>query len=316
MKKLFGFTLFIAISMLLLPLGVLKSPEKAVAASATALLPENEKVTAAESFKVLHNSQVLELTAEEYIFGVVAAEMPALYHEEALKAQAVAAYTFACCKREQNRDLDYDITSDHTIDQSFITKQEAADKWGDSAAEYTKKIENAIKETRGQFITYNGVPISALYHAISPGKTEDPKNVWGGERPYLKPVSSEGDKLSADFISTSSFTAEELREKLGKLAVLEGEPKNYFGKSVRTDSGTVTEITVCKKALTGFELQKALGLKSASFEVSFADNSFTFTVYGSGHGVGMSQNGANFMAKQGAGYKEILKHYYTGCEIK
>ena len=317
MKKLFGFTIFIAVAMLLIPLWAIEPP-KTVSAAVLSEVTEDklDTVSAAESFKVLIDGKVSEFSREDYIFGVVAAEMPALYHEEALKAQAVAAYTFACSKKAQNKDLDYDITSDYTIDQSFITEAAAREKWGDKADEYIEKIKKAVNDTKGEMIYYDGAPITAFYHAISGGKTEDCKNVWGSERPYLKSVVSEGDKLAKNYQSEAVFTTEELKEKLAKEIKLSGEPEAYFGKVTRTDAGTVTSITVCSKELSGFTIQSLLSLRSANFEVKVADGKFTFTVYGAGHGVGMSQNGANYMAKQGSDYKEILTHYYNDCSVK
>ena len=317
MKKILSFTLFIAIAMLLLPLAVISPAEKTVADS-TVVKDEpllKSEITKAESFKILVGEEIIELPSEEYIFGVVAAEMPALYHEEALKAQAVAAYTFACRRRAENADKDYDITADHTTDQSFITEAAAREKWGDNADEYVTKIKKAVEATKGLILTYNGEIITAAYHAISSGRTEDCKNVWGSELAYLKPVVSEGDKLSSGYISEAVFTIDELKERLKSEVAFEGEPQNYFGKITCTDSGTVSELAVCSKKLTGFKIQKLLDLRSANFEIKYQDNSFTFTVYGAGHGVGMSQNGANYMAKQGSSFEEILSHYYTGCKI-
>lgn len=318
MKKLLGFTIFIAIAMLLLPLGAIEPAPKTVSASAVTNSPTDKEseINAAQSFKVLIDGKITEFSSEDYIFGVVAAEMPALYHEEALKAQAVAAYTFACSKKAQNKDLEYDITNDYTIDQSFITEAEARAKWGDSADEYITKIKKAVADTAGEMIFYEGAPITAVYHAISGGKTEDCKNVWGSELDYLKPVVSEGDKLAKNYITEVSFTADELKQKLEKEIELKGEPKDYFGRSIRTDSGTVSAIKVCDKEVSGFTLVALLSLRSANFEVKFADEKFTFTVYGAGHGVGMSQNGANYMAKQGSSYKEILTYYYSGCSVE
>lgn len=157
-----------------------------------------------------------EISADDYIFGVVAAEMPALYETEALKAQAVAAYTFACVKKAENAGKSYDLTSDPAVDQSFITREKAKEKWGDKADEYSAKIENAVKSVKDYMITCGGTPILAVYHAISSGKTEDCKEVWGKDIPYLKPVSSEGDKLAPSYLSSAEFTAEVLKQKLSE----------------------------------------------------------------------------------------------------
>ena len=316
MKKLLGFTIFVTIAMLLIPLWALKEPKSVSAVAPVAsVMDKTEAVQSRETFKVLKDGEIAEFQRSDYIFGVVAAEMPALYHEEALKAQAVAAYTFATVKAAQNSALEYDITSDHTIDQSFITEAEAREKWGDNADEYIAKIKKAVAETEGELICYKGEPITAFYHAISGGKTEDSKNVWGKELPYLKSKLSTGDTLAKNYLTEVTFTAEQLADKLSGEVKLSGEPQNYFGNSKRTEAGTVREINLCGEKLSGFKLQSLLSLRSANFEVKYQEDKFVFTVKGAGHGVGMSQNGANFMANQGSGYKEILTYYYDGCEI-
>lgn len=318
MKKLLEFTALLSIAMLIFPLTAVKSEKNTVKTQTpvNAELTIPEKTLNIDTFKVLNDDIITEYSTEDYIFGVVAAEMPALYHEEALKAQSVAAYTFAYIKKQQNAEEDYDITSDHTVDQSFITIDEAKEKWGDKADEYISKIKKAVSDTKGQLITYKNEPITAAYHAISSGTTESCKNVWGSDLPYLKPVSSEWDKLATNYISEATFTSSELIEKLNNLAEIKGEPQKYFNNIKTTDSGTVIEIDLCGKTVSGFKIQKALNLRSACFKVSYSEEKFIFTVYGAGHGVGMSQNGANYMAKQGHNYKDILKYYYTECEIK
>ncbi len=317
MKKIFGFTVFIAIAMLLLPLSALTGGEIKPTA---AIVNNNEdkalNITEPESFKIKTGDGIIELNPDDYIFGVVAAEMPALYNEEALKAQAVAAYTFACVRKGENGGEDYDITDDFNKDQSFITETAAREKWGENADEYAAKIRNAVNEVLGEVITYNGAPITAVYHAVSSGITEDCKNVWGSERPYLKAVSSDGDKLAKNYISEAEFTAEELTESLKSEVEIKGDPSAVLGEIIRTDSYTVKSVEICNTKVGGFTLQNLLGLKSASFDLKYQDEKFIFTVYGSGHGVGMSQNGANFMANEGSSYKEILMHYYTDCKIE
>ena len=218
MKKIIGISLVILSVMLILPLTALKSPEKKTAAvSAHAVISKAEK-SVSKAFLIYDTAAdtVTEISVDDYIFGVVAAEMPALYETEALKAQAVAAYTFACVKKAENAGKSYDLTSDPAVDQSFITREKAKEKWGDKADEYTAKIENAVKSVKDYVITCGGTPILAVYHAISSGKTEDCKEVWGKDIPYLKPVSSEGDKLAPSYLSSAEFTAEELKQKLSE----------------------------------------------------------------------------------------------------
>lgn len=317
MKKIFCCSLLVLASILVLPLGVMKKPETDATTPAAAITPQKEPDTA-DVFRVLDNDAktVTEMTAKEYIFGVLAAEMPALYDEEALKAQAVAAYTFACYRRAENADKDYDITTDFTSDQSFITEQKAREKWGEKAEEYCKKLKNAAEKVEGLAVTYDGKPILAVYHAVSSGKTEEGKNVWGGDYPYLKSVASPCDTLAPDYISKAVFSAEEVKSRLSGKCDLSGEPSGWFGKTECTPSGTVTGIAAGGAKLSGSEIRAALSLRSSNFEISYKDGEFTFTVYGYGHGVGMSQFGADYMAKQGSGFKEILLHYYSGCKVE
>lgn len=319
MKKVICCSFILLAAMLVLPLSVMKNPETAAAASATALpVIADESSYTSDTFRILdkETKAVTEMPAREYIFGVLAAEMPALYDEEALKAQAVAAYTFALFRRAENTDKDYDISTDTGTDQSFITEEKAREKWGDKANEYCDKLKGAVEEVENLAVTYDGKPILAVYHAVSSGKTEDCKNVWGEDFPYLKSVASLCDTLAPNYISKSVFSAEEVKNRLSEKVKLSGNAQNYFGKAQRTPSDTVINIEVCGKELSGADIRSAFSLSSSNFEVSFKDGEFTFTVYGYGHGVGMSQYGADYMAKQGSDFKEILLHYYSGCKVE
>lgn len=325
MKVTFVSILITAFAMLLIPLVSLSAKPSAVQAAAKGdniIYEENSTNIESnlninfDSFKVLSDGKVLELDAKDYIFGVVAAEMPALYHEEALKAQAVAAYTFACYRKTNNTNSEYDISADAETAQCYITKDEAVARWGEKAAEYTEKIENCISSVEGEWLSYAGAPIFAAYHAISSGKTNNCSDVWGNDLAYLKSVDSMGDCLADEYLSEVTFTAEELIEKLKSIAKNTGEAQNYFTDIKTTDNGYVKQITYCGTKTTGAEISNALGLRSGNFEVSFADGNFYFSVKGYGHGVGMSQTGANYMAKQGSTYKEILFHYYRGVTLE
>lgn len=316
MKKMFVIALTVWTIMLLLPLSVIgketEIKEKQVISTAV-----TEKNAIKETFKVLDkgSGKITEMSAEDYIFGVVAAEMPALYENEALKAQAVAAYTFALKRAQENSGKDYDITTDYTTDQSFITREKARENWGDKANEYEEKIKKAVEETKGYAITYENKPILAVYHAVSSGKTSDCKDVWGVELGYLKPVLSVWDKLFEGYISEVSFTVDEIKEKF-KNTEFSGEAKDYFSKPVLTDSSAVKTINLCSQTFTGEEIREILNLRSVNFEVKYSEEKFIFTVYGYGHGVGMSQYGANCMAKNGSDFKEILTYYYTDCKVE
>lgn len=317
MKKIFCCSLLVLAVMLILPLSVMKKPEAKAATPAAAITVQNSAETD-DAFRILNaeTKTVTEMSAKEYIFGVLAAEMPALYDQEALKAQAVASYTFACYRRAENADKDYDLTTDFNTDQSFITEEKARERWGEKADEYADKLKNAVNEVENLALTYDGKPILAVYHAVSSGRTEDCKNVWGGDYPYLRAVASPCDTLAPDYISKAVFSEEEVKNKLTEKCGLSGEPSGWFGKPERTPSLTVTSVDICGTKLSGAEIRALFSLRSASFETEYKDGRFTFTVYGYGHGVGMSQYGANYMAKQGSGFKEILLHYYSGCRVE
>lgn len=319
MKKIISISLFLATVMLIMPLTAMTNMSEGTKAAVSAKAEEiTDSITPSDEFKVYDPSseKITVLSSEDYIFGVVAAEMPALYEVEALKAQAVAAYTFACARKSANSDKQYDITADPTTDQCYISESTASDKWGDKAEEYTSKIKAAVKETAGYAVTYNGSLITAVYHAVSTGKTESCKNVWGTDLPYLVPVESEGDRLASDYISTVTLSFEEIKKSLAEKITFPEDGTVSFSGIVRTDSGNVKSIDICNQTLSGFELRELLNLRSADFEPKITDNTVTFTVYGYGHGVGMSQNGANYMAKLGYDFKSILTHYYTDCKVE
>ncbi len=311
MRKFAILSILASAIMLLLPLNALNESgvvSAAVGEKGQEYVKPDENT---ESFRVKIGENITEIKTEDYIFGVLAAEMPALYHEEALKAQAVAAYTYALSKRQANKENDFDITADYNIDQSFISPDEANAKWGENAALYTEKLKNCIKEVKGYVITYKNSPITAVYHAISSGKTENCKDIWGRELEYLTSVSSVGDKLSPDYSTSVALKKEEFLEKLNIT-----EKDKIFGKCERTEAGTVKAMEICEKSFSGEKIRELLALRSANFEAEIKDGEIVFTVYGYGHGVGMSQYGANIMAKEGADFKEILNHYYKAVKIE
>ena len=258
------------------------------------------------------------LPAQDYLLGVLAAEMSAENHEEALKAQAVASYTFALYRRNARRAAKepYDLVAD-TSDQVYITPEEAAQKWGEQTAANTEKLKNAIAAVAGYWLCYEGQPILSVFHAISAGKTESAEALWGGNYPYLQPADSVCDLLATGYQSEQKVSAEAFRQKAEALGCqLTGEPESWLSEPKRSDSGTVLEYVLGGKTLTGAQLREAFLLRSPHFDLRFAEGEFVFLVRGYGHGVGMSQYGANYMAEQGSDFAEILNHYYTGCHLK
>ncbi len=309
MKNLYGyFSVFLCLVLLLLPL----IPGKSEAAAVNTV-PAEETTEAVFRIKNIDTGEISNINAKDYIIGVVSAEMPALYHEEALKAQAVAAYTFALYRQNENKNNDYDLTTSSSLDQAYIGDDAAKEKWGDEYSLYSEKIAAAVNSVFGQTVTYNGKCALTLYTAISGGKTESAKNLWGEDIAYLTPVESIGDLLSPNYLSSASFTQEQIIEKIPEIKDIPRE--SWFLTPIYSDSGTVLSMKFGEESIDGSKIRDALGLKSANFDVVFENDAFNFNVRGYGHLVGMSQYGANYMALQGSSYTEILSWYYKGCTV-
>jgi len=251
------------------------------------------------------NGTIEKIELEEYIIGVVAAEMPASFQKEALKAQAVAARTYTLKRLSKNL-----IMTDTTSTQVYKDTTQLKRLWGKKFDLYYNKIKNAVLETKGKTIRYQGVYIDAVYHSMSNGKTEDAKNVWGSSIPYLKSVDSPWDLLVQDNTSTITKDIETLNKLIGinlQDAVL------MFQKN---ESDRIETVSFNDIRYTGVEFRSLLGLRSSDFTIELVGDEMKITTKGYGHGVGLSQYGANAMAKEGYTYSQILKHYYTGVTIQ
>ena len=270
---------------------------------------------------LLEDGAVAELTMADYLWRVVAAEMPASFEPEALAAQAVCARTYSLWKLRagSHQGSGADLCSDSRCCQAYIEPAEAAERWGALAEEYTAKIAAAVTETDGQALTYGGEIIQAAFFSSAAGQTEDAAAVWGNSLPYLVPVDSpEGDEVP-NYHTTVTLTAEDLRKLAATEhpdAVLAGDPAGWITDVSYTASGRVAELSFGGVTLSGGAARNLFGLRSASFTVEEADGVFTFSVTGYGHGVGMSQYGANAMARAGSGWREIVEHYYTGTTVE
>ena len=320
MKEKFFVLIVVVFSMLAIPLSALsKSDDNTITVGnplfSEPYAPQNTVLDLGE-IKVLKDNVVTSFSVRDYLFGVIAAEMPALYEIEAIKAQAIAAYTFTLYRVQNNTNTEYDITADGQTAQCFITRSEAADRWGEKADEYAKKIDDCIKAVEGYYLSYQNAPIFAAYHAISPGKTNSCKDVWDKELPYLISVDSIGDTLADGFLSEAQFTAAEIAEKLKETASPPDTQANYFTNLVASQTGYVKNVEYCGKKITGQQLRDALSLRSCNFTIEYNEGNFKFTVKGYGHGVGMSQTGANYLAKQGKTFDEILLCYYPGTTLQ
>lgn len=275
------------------------------------------------TFRVfMHNeNKVVTLSERDYLCGVVAAEIGGEYHEEAIKAQAVAAYSLAIYTKEHGGDKKdlkgADFSDDCATFQSYMTKEQFKKREGENWESDYKRIEKAVNEVYGEVLTFDGETAQSVYHAISGGRTESSEVAFGSSAEYLTPVPSVGDLLSKDYQTEVSFTPDELKDKLKSYKIKwEDDPKKWFSGFDISESGTVRTVSVCGETLTGGQVRTAMGLRSANFEESYTDGKFLFICRGYGHGVGMSQNGAEYMAAQGSSYREILAWYYNGCDIK
>lgn len=249
-----------------------------------------------------------EINLEEYVIGVIAGEMPASFDEEALKAQAIAARSYAINKINTST-TSYDVLTDIT-NQVYITIEQMQEKWGNDFNYYYEKIKNAVDATKGLVMTYDGEVISAYYFSMSNGYTEDVAAVFGGEKDYLVSVESSWDKNVKNFTVLTTISKKEFCTKLNI------ECNNIvINKIKRSDTNHVETILINNKEFKGTEIRSLLGLRSTDFTIEI-DNDIKITTNGYGHGVGMSQYGANEMAKLGYTYDEILKYYYKNIEIE
>ena len=277
-----------------------------------------------KTIKLLHSKtgEVEELLLDTYIKGVVAAEMPASYNEEALKAQAVVArtYTIYTVIHNNNKHENADLCDNSSCCQAWISKEDRLAKWEESKRdEYLKKIENAVDSTNGKIITYNGEVIDAFFHSNSGGITETPVNVWGGTNyPYLQSVQTAGEDAYNQYSSEVTLSKEEfvnkIKEKHPDLTI-NFDDEHCIEIKEFTESNRVKTIKVGNVNMSGVEMRTLLSLKSTKFEVKIDKDNINFKVTGYGHGVGMSQTGADSMAKQGSNYEDIIHHFYTNVEI-
>lgn len=274
--------------------------------------------------KLLHkkDKKIEEIPLDEYLLGVVSAEMPANFEQEALNAQALVArtYTIYSIKRNKNKHEGADICDSSTCCQAWISKEDRLARWNeDVREEYWNKIVKAVNTTKGKVITYNGDVIDAFFHSNSGGITEIPVNVWGGTNfSYLQSVQTSGEEGYSQYSSEVTLTQEELINKIrAKHSDFNIDISQQDSVKILeyTEAGRVKNIQIGNLKLSGVEVRSLLGLKSTNFKIEINNGKVTFIVTGYGHGVGMSQTGADSMAKQGSNYEEIIKHFYTGVEI-
>ena len=259
---------------------------------------------------VLLEDHIVMMELEVYLLGVVLSEMPASFESEALKAQAVAARTFALkIHTDGYKHMGGAVCANAGCCQGYLSPRDYLDRgW---SQEQLCKVTQAVRSTQGQVLIYEGKLISATYFACSGGSTESAAAVWGQDVPYLQAVESPGEEETVYFTDRKLFAPEELQNALGIL--LEGNPETWFGIAYRTDGGGIDTIQICGVSYRGTTLRTLLGLRSTMFTVKVTQEGIEFTTYGYGHRVGMSQYGADAMAMTGSDYRQILDYYYRGA---
>ena len=270
-------------------------------------------------FKTADES-IVKVDMFEYLVWAVSGEMPASFCVEALKAQTVVCYTYALRTAEKKSDgSEYDITDSSSLHQCYLDKNEQKEKWGNDYEQNRKTVEDAVKSVYGEYLSYNGKPAMSVFHALSGGYTMSAEDVWGDEVPYLVAVEAPGDELSADFEATIEISAEEFRKLFEENSDTEfgnDDPETWAKVLEKTEGGYIKTLKIGSEEFTARDVKKILGFPGISFKGALKNDTFFFRVYGKGHGVGMSQYSADYMARQGKTYKEILAHFYPGTEIK
>ena len=328
LKKILLYLLGFILICFILPAILTKRPS--VTTSQDTINTENEVQSSISSYdykkygtiKLLHKEtgEVEEVIIDDYLCNVVSAEMPADFEEEALKAQAIVARTYTIYTIGNNKHENADICDDSTCCQAWISKEDRLAKWSEDARESNwNKISKAVNDTKGKMITYDNQPICAFFHSNSGGITEVPVNVWGGTGyPYLQSVETAGEEGYKQYSSEVVLSQEELIEKLKTKyedISIDFSKDDDIKILEYTEGSRVKTIKFGNHNLSGVETRTLLGLRSTNFEILREDNKIKFLVKGYGHGVGMSQTGADSMAKQGSSAEEIIKHFYSGVEI-
>lgn len=325
MKKIILYFLFVVILIFAMPIAFTDKFDTEEVSSDEMEQQQYEKANYGDlsKIKLLHSDtgQIEEIEFDTYLYGVVSAEMPASYEMEALRAQAVVARTYTIYKIVNgSKHENADICDNYACCQAWISKENRMARWEQNLRdEYWNKIVDSVDSTSGRYVMYQGEPINAFFHSNSGGQTELPVNVWGGSYPYLQMVSTSGEEnyngYSSDVQVSKDELIQKMLEKYSNFQINFNEV-NCIQILDLTESGRVKTMKIGNVSLSGVEARKIFGLKSAKFGLEISGNTIKFNVIGYGHGVGLSQNGADSLAKQGMSYEYIIKHYYKDVEIK
>lgn len=321
MKKIVFYFAFTIILIFIMPI-IFTNKFKTEEVSTEDIIEEKFDYGEYGTINLLHietgNIEVLDL--DNYLYGVVASEMPADFEIEALKAQAVVARTYTIYQiKNGGKHENADMCDSALCCQAWISKENRLARWEENVREeYWNKIVRAVNDTKGKFVLYNNEPINALFHSNSGGKTELAINVWGGNFPYFQAVETSGEDTYTSYNSEVEVSKDELIKRM--LEKYSGFKINFEDEECikileYTDGDRVQKIKIGNIEISGVECRKIFELKSAKFNFEILENSVKFEVIGYGHGVGLSQCGSDFLAKQGMLYDEIIKYYYKDVEI-
>lgn len=286
------------------------------------LIPQGLRTDTEVTLRVLYGEEIKETTMERYIIGVLAAEMPATFAPEALKAQAVAIRTNALYNiyvKPKSNHPDADVCTSYSCCTAYKHDEQLRDSWKDSYVENITKIINAVLETDGEYVSYEGEPILAVFHSSSAGKTEASENVWVSSLPYLSSVySPETEENVPDYISSVTISRSDFIETVKNAypeSVLIGNEESWITDITYNESGRVRELIIGGIPIKGTALRSMFKLRSTAISFEWIQGDIVFTTKGFGHGVGMSQYGANVMAGEGVDYRDILCAYYSGTVL-
>ena len=298
------------------------SPSSSAAPSGSGLLvPTAPSYTDdSEFFRIEDQStgQIQQVPRREYLLGAAAAEMPIDWPDEALKAQIVAAHSYALyCRDHASSPETFWLSADPARRQGYLTDPVLRSYWGTNYESNYARLSALVDSVSAQVLCYDGAAAGTSYFALSNGRTEASENVWGTALPYLTAVDSQSDLSAENYEVTLSLSTAQVQTALSGLGLMPSLSASelWFGTPERTPSGYVSALPVCGQSLSGTTLRRALGLRSTDFSISYAAGNFTIVTHGYGHGVGLSQWGAKAMAEQGSHYEEILAHYFPGTVL-
>ncbi len=325
MKNIAAYVIFILFMTILLPLFLVKGCE--MNKEGTPIKDEQQKIIEGKELVKVYNiktGSTDEMELEEYLKGVVAAEMPAAFHIEALKAQTIAARTYALNRIERFKDGNPEhitaplCTGIHC--QAYLTLEELGQMHGQGwITEYWPKIVQAVDDTKSMVVTYEGELIDAMFHSTSGGMTEDSENVFATAKPYLRAVASPNEESSPKFKVSITMTfndfVKKIQEIVPNIKITKKNVTQVIKVADKSETGRIKKLMIGDKIIEGRDFRTLFNLNSTNFKINLIGDNIEIETLGNGHGVGMSQWGANAMAKNGSSYEEILKHYYQGVEI-